>query len=79
VINAKIEVTFFWPFSEDYWIVKLKAAYELAVVSEPDRSYLCVLSRTPVMEGRIYAGIIERLRGRGFQTDRLVRTQQKGK
>jgi apolipoprotein D and lipocalin family protein len=76
--NAKTAVTFIWPISGDYWIIELRAAYEYAVVSEPHRSYLCVLSRTIIMEDRVYAGIIERLRGRWFQTDSLVRTEQKG-
>jgi lipocalin len=76
--TAKIAVTFFWPFSDDYRIIERGAAYEYAVVSEPDRSYLWVLSRTSVMEDRVYEDIVERLRDRGFHTDRLLRTQQKG-
>ncbi|MHB8845649.1 MAG: lipocalin family protein [Nitrospirota bacterium] len=77
VTSAKLEVTFFWPFSGEYWIIELGAAYEYAVVSNSDRSRLWVLSRTPVMDDRVYAGIVERLRGRGFKTDRLVRTEQR--
>jgi apolipoprotein D and lipocalin family protein len=76
--NARIKVTFFWPFSGDYWIIELGAQYEYAVVSNPDRSYLWVLSRTPRMDEGVYAGIMERLRCRGFDTGNLVRTVQTG-
>jgi apolipoprotein D and lipocalin family protein len=76
--NARIKVTFFWPFSGDYWIIELGAQYEYAVVSNPDRSYLWVLSRTPRMDEGVYAGIMERLRSRGFDTGKLARTVQTG-
>jgi len=76
--NAKLKVTFFWPFSGDYWIIELGAQYEYAVVSNPDRSYLWVLSRTPRMDEAAYAGIVERLQSRGFDIGRLVRTAQTG-
>jgi apolipoprotein D and lipocalin family protein len=76
--NARIKVTFFWPFSGDYWIIELGAQYEYAVVSNPDRSYLWVLSRTPRMDEGVYAGIVERLRSRGFDTGKLARTVQTG-
>jgi apolipoprotein D and lipocalin family protein len=45
--NAKLKVTFFWPFYGDYWIIGLDPEYRFAVVSEPDRRYLWILSRTP--------------------------------
>jgi len=38
--NAKLEVTFFWPFYGDYWIIDLDENYQYAVVSEPDRQPL---------------------------------------
>ena len=76
--NAKLKVTFFWPFSGAYWIIELGAQYEYAVVSNPDRSYLWVLSRTPRMDEGVYAGIVERLRSKDFDTGKLVRTVQTG-
>jgi apolipoprotein D and lipocalin family protein len=38
--NAKLKVTFFWPFYGDYWILKLGDNYEYSVVGTPDRKYL---------------------------------------
>lgn len=70
--NAKLKVSFFRPFTGDYWIVDLDADYRYAVVSEPRRRYLWILSREPEMDPETYADIIERLSIRGFDTNRLV-------
>ncbi len=32
--NAKLKVTFFWPFYGDYWILDLGANYEYSVVGD---------------------------------------------
>ena len=48
--NAKLKVTFFWPFYGDYWILGLGPDYQYAIVGEPDRKYLWILSRTPAMD-----------------------------
>jgi len=74
--NAKLEVTFFWPFWGDYWIVDLGADYEYAVVGHPSRDYLWILSRTPFMDDNVYSTILERLRVKGYQLDRLQKTKQ---
>lgn len=74
--SAKLEVSFFRPFWGDYWIVDLGADYEYAVVGHPGRDYLWILSRTPTMDPELYASIVQRLQGQGYETDRLQRTTQ---
>jgi apolipoprotein D and lipocalin family protein len=74
--NAKLEVSFFWPFWGDYWIVDIGANYEFAVVGHPSRDYLWILSRTPTMDNAIYDGILARLRAQGYEVERLDRTTQ---
>ena len=74
--NAKLRVQFFWPFRGDYWIIDLADDYSYAVVSHPNRNYLWVLSRTPVMDEKIYSGILERLKDKGFDLGRLQLTKQ---
>jgi apolipoprotein D and lipocalin family protein len=76
--NAKLKVTFFWPFAGDYWILDLGSDYEYAVVGDPGRNYLWILSRTPQMDAAAYQRIITRLEARGLDTARLVRTPQSG-
>jgi apolipoprotein D and lipocalin family protein len=75
--NARLEVSFFRPFWGDYWIIDLGENYEYAVVGNPSRDYLWILSRTPTLEAAIYDGILERLTKQGYEPSRLVLTAQK--
>ncbi|KAF0180733.1 MAG: outer membrane lipoprotein Blc [Nitrospirae bacterium] len=75
--NAKLKVSFFWPFSGDYWIIELGENYDYAVVGHPDRKYLWILSRTPFMDSARYADILSRLqKTHSYDTRKLVRTLQ---
>ena len=75
--NAKLRVTFFWPFEGDYWIIDLDEDYEYAVVGEPSRSFLWILSRTPQMEEDTYADIIESLPAFGYDPGELILVPQR--
>ncbi len=75
--NAKLEVTFFWPFYGDYWIIDLDENYQYAVVSEPDRQYLWILSRTPTMDPSLYQHLTAKLKSKGFDLSFLTKTPQK--
>ncbi len=71
--NAKLKVTFFWPFSGDYWILDLGEKYEYAVVGEPSRKYLWVLSRTPQMDEGLYQKLLSRVTAQGFATQTIIK------
>jgi len=75
--NAKLKVTFFWPFYGDYWIIDLGPNYEYAVVGEPGRKFLWILSRTPSLDPATYQSILDRLPAAGYDPARLVKTEQK--
>jgi apolipoprotein D and lipocalin family protein len=60
----------------DYWVIDIDPGYTLAAVSEPTRNYLWVLSRTPHVDPQRYQQLLQRLRARGFDTSKLVLTQQ---
>jgi apolipoprotein D and lipocalin family protein len=74
--NARLKVSFFWPFRGDYWIIDLGNDYEFAVVGAPSRKYLWVLSRAPVMEDDLFNGIMQRIEQLGFERDRVVKSSQ---
>lgn len=74
--NAKLKVSFFWPFSGDYWIIDLNKDYSYAVIGHPERKYLWILSRTPEMQEDVYQGILTRLRDQQYDTSKLIRTRQ---
>lgn len=72
--NAKLKVTFFWPFYGDYWILDLDPDYTFAVVGEQDRKYLWILSRTPEIDSDLYEKILEGIANQGYDTSKLMRT-----
>ncbi len=74
--NAKLKVTFFWPFYGDYWILDLGPNYEYAVVGEPGRRYLWILSRTPQIDDALYQGLLAKMAEEGFDTGRMIKTLQ---
>jgi apolipoprotein D and lipocalin family protein len=76
--NAKLKVTFFWPFYGDYWILDLGPNYEYVMVGEPKRKYLWLLSRTPVMDATLYEQLLAKARSLGYDTSPMIRTAQAG-
>ena len=74
--NAKLSVTFFWPFSGDYWILAVGEEYEYAVVGTPDRKYLWFLARTPTIGDELYGHLVDLVRERGFDPARIERSSR---
>lgn len=72
--NAKLLVQFFWPFEGDYWIIHLDTDYQYAIVSEPDRQFLWILSRTPKIDPGTLEVIKEEISRKGFNLDYLIMT-----
>lgn len=54
-----------------YWVVQLAPDYRYAVVSEPGRDYLWILSRTPTLAPQDRSAIEARLVQQGFDLARL--------
>ncbi len=74
--NSKLKVQFFWPFRAKYWIIDLASDYSYAVVGHPNRKYLWILSREPKMNEEIYTQIISRLKEKGFDLNKIQKTEQ---
>jgi len=74
--NAKLRVTFFWPFYGDYWVIGLDPSYRWAVVGAPGRDYLWVLARRPELAPGDYAEAVITAAGQGFEISRLRPTPQ---
>jgi apolipoprotein D and lipocalin family protein len=84
--NTKLKVRFapaflsIFPFVwGDYWIIDLAADYSFAVIGEPDRKYLWILSRTPSMDVSTLQGILDRAKQKGYDLTGLIKTMQTGK
>ena len=74
--NAKLAVTFFWPFEGDYWVLALAPDYSWAVVGEPSGRYLWILSRSPKISPELRADLVKWLEGQGYKTRALYWTPQ---
>lgn len=84
--DTKLKVRFapailsFLPFVwGDYWIIDLAPDYSYAVVGEPDRKYLWVLSRTRTMDETTFLAVLDRIKKQGYDLTDLLRTTQTGK
>mgnify|MGYP003406561808 FL=1 len=60
----------------DYWIIDLAPDYSYAVIGEPSREYLWLLSRTPKMGAELYEKIIAGAAAKGFDTTKMLKTPQ---
>ena len=60
----------------DYWVIDLDPQYQVAVVSDPRREYLWVLSRTPQLDKKVYEDTLQRIQAQQFDVRKLELTAQ---
>ncbi|MDH2908742.1 MAG: lipocalin family protein [Candidatus Eremiobacteraeota bacterium] len=77
--NAKLLVKFF-PLmpAADYWIVGLDEDYRWAIVGEPQRRFLWVLSRVPRLDDATLAHVLREVDRAGYDHNALIHTPQDG-
>ncbi|NNE97685.1 MAG: lipocalin family protein [Pyrinomonadaceae bacterium] len=83
--NAKLKVRFapgwlsWLPFVwGDYWILELDEEYKYAVIGDPDRKYLWILSRESELDDSTYQKLLKKVEVMGFDSKKLVKTPQNG-
>jgi apolipoprotein D and lipocalin family protein len=79
--NAKLEVAFapealrwipaVWG---NYWVIELAPDYRYAIVGEPSREYLWVLSRTAALDDATWSSIDARIASAGYDRSKVTRT-----
>jgi apolipoprotein D and lipocalin family protein len=74
--NSQLKVSFFWPFRADYWVIGLDEDYRWAVVGNPNRKYLWVLSRTPQLGKEQLDRALQAATKQGFDLSQLRYTRQ---
>lgn len=70
--NARLRVSFFWPFFGDYWIVALADDYSWVIVSEPGREYLWILTRSAATGDAERDALVAKAASLGFDPARFV-------
>jgi apolipoprotein D and lipocalin family protein len=76
---AQLEVSFapgwlsWLPFVwADYWVIAIDPDYQWAIVGEPDREYLWILSRSPSMQPAQFEQLKQRATAMGYELGPLI-------
>lgn len=72
--NAKLKVSFFWPFKGDYWILELDENYQWVAVGTPSRKYLWIMAREQRWDAVPLEDVKQRLASKGFDVSKLMYT-----
>jgi len=73
--NARLKVSFFWPFRKEYIIIDQGKEYEYSVICTSDRKHLWIIARSPSINSTILENILLNIEKQGFQRALLVKTE----
>jgi apolipoprotein D and lipocalin family protein len=76
--NAEWRVPFFRVVRVKYFVIDLDPDYRWAVIGHPSRRYGWILSRTRTLPDDTYLGILQRLRGQGYDEAKFVKVPHRG-
>ncbi len=72
-----LKVSFFGPFYGSYVVFELdRDNYQYALVAGPDKSYLWLLARAPVIDRALQERLVARAAALGFDTGKLIYVDQ---
>lgn len=74
--NAKLRVSFFWPFYGNYWVLDHGDAYDWAIVGEPTGRYLWLLFRAAHPAEKLQQSVKSRAAHMGYDLGLLRQTKQ---
>ncbi len=69
---GKLKVQFFWPFAGDYYIMHLDPGYQYALVGDPSRKFLWILSRTESLPEETIKELLEIANSNNFETQDVI-------
>jgi len=73
---ARLKVRFFWPFSGKYWVIALDKDYNYALVGDPSRKYLWILSKSSTLDDSVYSTLVNIAKENGFDAEKLMMVNQ---
>ncbi|KAL3623951.1 hypothetical protein CASFOL_032767 [Castilleja foliolosa] len=81
--EAKLKVKFYVPpflpiipVVGDYWVLYIDGDYQHALIGQPSRRYLWILSRQPRLDDEIYNELVEKAKKVGYDVSKLHKTPQ---
>ncbi|CAM8931847.1 unnamed protein product [Rhodiola kirilowii] len=79
--EAKLKVKFYLPpflpiipVVGDYWVLYIDDDYQYAVIGQPSRKYLWILSRKNEIDEEVYKELVEKAAEQGYDVSKLHRT-----
>lgn len=69
---SKLKVSFFWPFSGDYWVLRVDPEYSYALVGDPSGKYLWILSRERRLDPKIVSELKMYASTLGFSVENMI-------
>ena len=74
---GRLKVSFFGPFYASYNVIALdQKDYQWSLVTGPDKDYLWILSRTPVLDQAVVDELVSTAKSLGYKTDELIFVSQ---
>ena len=67
---------FIWPFKAEYIIAYLSNDYEHTIIARSARDYLWVMSRSPIIDERIYQSLVQRCVDIGYPRELIEKVPQ---
>ena len=70
---SEMKVKFLWPFSSNFWVLKVDPEYQWAVVAHPPgKRQMSIYSRSPKMEKKVYEYLVDYARSLGYEVDSMM-------
>ncbi|MFC2087698.1 lipocalin family protein [Bacteroidota bacterium] len=73
---GRLKVRFFWPFAGNYYIISLDENYTWALIGDPSRKYLWILSKNKVLDDKIFNQLVVKAKDQGFDIKKLIKIEQ---
>ena len=73
--NARLKVSYFWPFRKEYMIIDQGKEYDYSVICTTDRKNLWIIARTPNISKDVFDKILLNLEKQEFHRDKLIKTE----
>jgi apolipoprotein D and lipocalin family protein len=73
---GRLKVRFFWPFSGDYYVIKIDDSYQVALVGSPSRKFLWILAKHPVLPKEKYDQYVQAASEYNFNIKELISVDQ---
>jgi apolipoprotein D and lipocalin family protein len=73
---GRLKVRFFWPFTGKYWVIALVMDYNYALVGDPSRKYLWILSKSSTLDNLTYTTLVNIAKENGFDVEKLMKVNQ---